>query len=122
MIANPNLTSSIARVSMAKNTASIKASDKSVNKGAKVTFTLKLSRPESSDVIKGLPVALQRKGGGAWKKIDNGVTNKKGVFKSTKTVKNAGQYRTLGKAVTQVGGEGVSIEKRTSKAISISIN
>lgn len=122
VVAHPNLSSSVARVSMAKNAASIKASDKSVDKGDQVTFTLKLSRPESSDVIKGLPIALQRKGGGAWKKIDNGETNKKGVFKSTKVVKNPGQYRTLGKAVTQVGGEGVSIEKKASKPISISIN
>ncbi len=71
VVANPNLTTSIARVSMAKNNATIKASATKVRKGAKVTFTCKLARPDSKDTIKGLPIALQRKGGGKWKKIAN---------------------------------------------------
>jgi hypothetical protein len=120
-IINPNLTSSVARMSMAKNAATIKASDTTVTKGTKVKFTLKLKRPDSGDSFKGMPITLQRKGGGKWKKIDNGTTSKKGVYKTTKTVKNTGKYRTLGKAVNQVGGQGVAIEKVVSKQITITV-
>jgi hypothetical protein len=118
---NPNLASSVARVSMAKNAATIKASDTTVKKGTKVKFTLKLKRPDSGDSFKGMLITLQRKGGGKWKKIDNGTTSKKGVYKTTKTVKNTGRYRTLGKAVNQVGGQGVAIEKVVSKQITITV-
>lgn len=121
-VATPNLTTSVARVSMAKNAATIKASDTKVNQGAQVTFTLKLTRPDTKNAIKGLPVALQRKGGGQWKKIVSGETNKKGVFKATVTVKNAGQYRTLGKAVTQVAGEGTVFDKVASSPVTIQLN
>jgi hypothetical protein len=121
VVASPNLTTSIARVSMAKNNATIKASATKVKKGTEVTFTCKLVRPDSSDTFKGLPISLQRKGGGQWKKIANGTTTKKGVFKATVTIKNPGQYRTLGKAVTQVGGQGQSVEKVASQPISISL-
>lgn len=121
-VATPNLTTSVARVSMAKNVATIKASDTTVNSGSQVTFTLKLTRPDTKNAIKGLPVALQRKGGGQWKKIVSGETNAKGVFKATVAVKNSGQYRTLGKAVTQVAGEGVVIDKVASSPISIQTN
>ena len=120
-VGSPNLSSSVARVSMAKNAATIKASKTNVKKGAKVTFTLKLKRPDSGDGIKGLPITLQRKGAGKWKKIDNGVTSKKGVYKATQTIKKAGRYRTLGKTVNQVGGEGAAIEKVVSKQISVSL-
>ncbi len=120
-VANPNLTSSVARVSMAKNAASIKPSKTTVNKGTEVTFTLKLKRPDSGDSFKGMPITLQRKGGGRWKKIDNGTTSKKGVYKSTKTVKRTGRYRTLGKAVNQVGGQGVAIEKVVSTQVTITV-
>lgn len=119
LVTNPNLATSVARVSMAKNAATIKASATNVRKGAKVTFTLKLKRPDSGDAIKGLPITLQRKGGGKWKKIDNGSTSKKGVYKTTKTVKNPGRYRTLGKAINQVNGQGVAVEKVVSRQISI---
>ena len=121
VIANPNLTTSIARVSMAKNNATIKASSTRVRQGAKVTFTCKLSRPDSKDTIRGLPITLQRKGGGKWKKIASGTTNNNGVFKSTQTINRAGQYRTLGRAVTQIGGQGQSVEKVASKPISIQL-
>jgi hypothetical protein len=106
---------------MAKNAATIKASDTTVKKGTKVKFTLKLKRPDSGDSFKGMLITLQRKGGGKWKKIDNGTTSKKGVYKTTKTVKNTGRYRTLGKAVNQVGGQGVAIEKVVSKQITITV-
>jgi hypothetical protein len=119
LVVNPNLTTSIARVSMAKNNATIKASSTRVRKGSKVTFTCKLARPDSKDVIRGLPITLQRKGGGKWKKIATGTTNNKGVFKSTQTIRSAGQYRTQGKAVTQIGGEGQAVDKVASKSISI---
>jgi hypothetical protein len=118
-VSPPNLTTSIARVSMAKNNATIRASSTRVNRGSKVTFTCKLVRPDSKDVIRGLPITLQRKGGGKWKKIASGNTNNNGVFKSTQTIRSAGQYRTQGKAVTQVGGEGQAVDKVASKAISI---
>ncbi len=119
VVTNPNLTTSIARVSMAKNNATIKASSTRVRQGAKVTFTCKLSRPDSSDTIRGLPITLQRKGGGKWKKIANGTTNNNGVFKSTQTINRAGQYRTLGGGVTQLGGQGQAVDKVASRPISI---
>lgn len=118
-VSPPNLTTSIARVSMAKNNATIKASSTQVKRGTKVTFTCKLVRPDSKDVIKGLAVTLQRKGGGAWKKIASGSTNTMGVFKTNLTIRNAGQYRTQGKGVTQQGGEGQAVEKVASKPLSI---
>ncbi len=119
VVANPNLTTAIARVSMAKNNATIKASSTRVRKGSKVTFTCKLTRPDSKDTIKGLPITLQRKGGGKWKKVASGTTTAKGVFKSTQTINRAGQYRTLGRGVTQVGGQGQAVSKAASKPISI---
>lgn len=119
VVTNPNLTSSIARVSMAKNKATIKASSTRVRKGSKVTFTTKLVRPDSQDTIRGLPITLQRKGGGQWKKIANGTTNAKGIFRSTQTIRSAGQYRTLGRVVTQLGGEGQSVAKVVSSPVSI---
>lgn len=119
LTSNPNLTSSIARVSMAKNKASIKASSTRVKKGNRVTFTSKLVRPDSKDTLRGLPVVLQRKAGGQWQKVASGNTNNKGVFKSTQRIKKAGQYRTLGKGVTQQGGEGRAIDKVSSSSIRI---
>ncbi|MCZ3388952.1 MAG: hypothetical protein LH645_07460 [Actinomycetia bacterium] len=118
-VSPPNLTTSIARVSMAKNKATIKASSTRVNRGNKVTFTCKLVRPDSRDTFRGLPITLQRKGGGKWQTIASGSTNTKGVFKSTQTIRRAGQYRTLGRGVTQVGGEGQSVVKVSSSSISI---
>ena len=119
VVVNPNLTSSIARVSMAKNNATIRASATRVRKGSKVTFTCKLVRPDSQDVIRGLPITLQRKGGGKWKKIASGTTNNRGVFKSTQRIRSAGQFRTLGRGVTQLGGEGQAVDKVSSRSISI---
>ncbi|HVQ87975.1 MAG TPA: hypothetical protein VMT88_07320, partial [Actinomycetes bacterium] len=57
--ATNTLASKVARVSLAKNTAKIKADDTQVNKGEQVTFTAKLSRP-GGDTIAGLPIALQK--------------------------------------------------------------
>lgn len=119
VVTSPNLTSSIARVSMAKNRATIKASSTRVRKGSKVTFTCKLVRPDSQDTIRGLPITLQRKGGGQWKKIANGTTNANGVFKSKQTIRRAGQYRTLGRGVTQLGGQGQSVAKVASSPVTV---
>jgi hypothetical protein len=113
----------IARVSLAKNKATIKASDTKVNKGAKVTFTAKLSRPDSKDTIKGLPVALQRspKASSNFSTIKSGSTSAKGTAKWTLRVKKATKYRTLGKPVKQVDGAGRAIDKVTSKPVTVNL-
>ena len=87
----------IARVSLAKNKASIKASSTRVNKGSKVTFTVKLSRPDSKDTIKGLPVALQKapKSGSNFNTVKSGKTSAKGTAQWKLKVKKASKYRTL---------------------------
>lgn len=115
------LTTKVARVSLGKNKATIKASATAVPKGAKVTFTLKLTRPDSKDVIKGLPMALQRaaRNGGAWSTVKSVKTSAKGTAKVTVKVKKAAQYRTLGKKVTQQDGEGRAIDKVASKPVTV---
>jgi hypothetical protein len=113
----------IARVSLAKNKATIKASDTKVNKGTKVTFTAKLSRPDSKDTIKGLPVALQRspKASTNFSTVKSGSTSAKGTAKWTLRVKKATKYRTLGKPVKQVDGAGRAIDKVTSKPVTVNL-
>ncbi|HUW16510.1 MAG TPA: hypothetical protein VMW94_05495 [Actinomycetes bacterium] len=122
----PNdLTSRVARVSLAKNVASVKASKTRVAKGGKVTFTAKLKRPDSKNTFKGLPVALQRKpvNGGSWKTIKSGKTTQKGIAKWTVKVSKPGRYRTLGKSVAQTGSppEGRMVAKVTSKALTVTL-
>jgi hypothetical protein len=120
-----DMTSRVARLSLAKNVASVKASSTRVAKGAKVTFTAKLKRPSSKDAVKGLPVALQRKpvNGGSWKTVRSGKTNGTGVAKWTLKVGKPGWYRTLGKAVAQKGSppDGRSVVKVTSKALRVTV-
>jgi hypothetical protein len=123
----PNgLTSRVARVSRAKNVATVRASSTTVAKGSKVTFTVKLARPDSKDVVKGLPVALQTKpvNGGSWRTVKSGKTSAKGVAKWTLTVKKAALYRTLGKAVAQQGSPpaGRVVDKVTSKALKVTLS
>lgn len=122
----PNdLTSRVARVSLAKNVARVKASQTRVAKGGKVTFTVKLQRPDSKDAFKGLPVALQRKPvtGGPWKTVKSGKTTKAGTAKWTLKVSKPGRYRTLGPAVGQKGSpaEGRVLAKVTSKALTVTL-
>jgi hypothetical protein len=114
---------SVARVSLAKNKATIKASDTKVKKGSKVTFTVKLKRPDSKDTIKGLPVALQKspKSKNQFKTIKSGKTAANGTAKWTLKIKRAAKYRTLGKAVKQSGGAGRAIDKVTSKAVTVNL-
>lgn len=120
----PNsLSTKIARVSIAKNRATIKASSTKVKKGTKVTFTLKLARPGSKDTIKGLPVALQRapKSGGSWSTVKSGKTAANGTAKFKISIKKAAKYRTLGKAVKQSGGAGRAVAQVTSRAITVNL-
>jgi hypothetical protein len=115
------LSTSVARVSVAKNKATIKASTTKVRKGNKVTFTVKLSRPDSKNTIRGLPVALQRapRSGGSFATIKNGSTAANGTAQWRVKVKKATRYRTLGKAVKQQGGAGRLVTKVTSKAVTV---
>jgi hypothetical protein len=122
----PNdLTSRVARVSLAKNAASLKASATRVARGGTVTFTAKLRRPDSKDAFKGLPVALQRKpvSGGSWKTVKSGKTIQKGIAKWTVAVAKPGLYRTLGKPVAQKGSppEGRLVAKVTSRAVKVTL-
>ena len=116
-------TTSVARVSLAKNKATIKASDTKVNKGSKVTFTVKLARPDSKDTIKGLPVALQKspKSGSNWSTVKSGKTSAKGTAQWKLKIKKAAKYRTLGKKVKQTGGSGRAVDKVTSKAVTVNL-
>lgn len=111
------LTTRIARVSLAKNAATLKTSSNRVNKGRKVTFTVKLARP-GGDTFRGLPVALQRKpaSGGQWKTVKSGKTSANGTARWKVKIKKAGLYRTLGKSVSQKKGQGLVFDKVTSKS------
>ena len=102
------LSTSVARVSLAKNKATIKASSTSVRKGNRVTFTVKLARPDSKNTIRGLPVALQRapRSGGSFSTIRSGTTAANGTAEWRVKVKKATRYRTLGKAVKQTRRRG----------------
>ena len=102
---------------LAKNVASLKTSASVVNRGARVTFTAKLTRP-GGDAIRGLPVALQRKpvSGGKWTTVGSKKTSANGTAKWTLRVKKAGLYRTLGKRVSQVDGQGVVFDKVASRS------
>lgn len=113
-------TSKVARVSLAKNIATIKASSTKVAKGKKVTFTAKLMRP-GGDTLKGLPVALQKKAGSKWSTVGSKKTSAKGVAKWTLKIKKAASYRTYGKAVKQVDGAGKVFDKVYSKPVKISL-
>ena len=117
------LSTKIARVSIAKNKAKIKPSSTSVKKGKKVTFKLKLVRPDSKDTIKGLPIALQKapKSGGSWSTIKSGKTGANGTKTFTLTIKKTAKYRTLGKVVKQKNGDGRAIAKVKSKAVTIKV-
>ncbi|HEX5016322.1 MAG TPA: hypothetical protein VFX15_01910 [Actinomycetes bacterium] len=114
----------VARVSLAKNKASIKASDTRVNKGKKVTFTAKLTRPDSKDAIKGLPIALQKApaSGKNWNSVKSGKTNSSGAAKWTLKIKKASKYRTLGKGKKQKDGAGVVFDQVTSKSVTIRLS
>jgi hypothetical protein len=114
---------SVARVSLAKNKATIKASATKVKKGSKVTFTVKLTRPDSKDTIKGLPVALQKspKSKNKFKTVKSGKTSAKGTAKWKLSVKSATKYRTLGKAKKQNGGAGTVFDKVTSKPVTVNL-
>lgn len=122
-VPDTQLTSRVARISLAKNQATLKTSTNSVNKGSKVTFKAKLSRP-GGDVIKGLPIALQKKpvNGGTWKTIKSGKTSAKGKKVWKVKVKKPARYRTLGKAKQQQNGQGKVFDKATSKAKRITLN
>lgn len=117
------LSSSIARVSLAKNKATIKASATSVGKGSKVKFTVKLQRPESKDTIKGLPVALQKSPASknTWSTVRSGKTSPAGKASWTLKVKKAAKYRTLGKVVKQKNGAGRAVVKVTSKPLTVTL-
>jgi hypothetical protein len=119
------LTSRVARISLARNVATVKASATRVTKGNPVTFTVKLHRPDSKDVVKGLPVALQTKpvSGGSWRTLKSGKTSAKGVATWTVKVRKAALYRTLGKAVAQKGTPpaGRAVDKVTSKAVKVTL-
>ena len=116
------LITKVARVSLAKNVATIKASDRRVNRGHKVTFKAKLSRP-GGDVIKGLPIALQRKPvhGGNWHSIKSDKTSAKGVVEWTLKIKKAALYRTFSRGANQSGGEGEVFAKASSFRKKISL-
>jgi hypothetical protein len=113
----------VARVSIAKNKATIKASSTKVKKGSKVTFTVKLTRPDSKDTIKGLPVALQKspKSKNKFKTVKSGKTSAKGTARWKLSVKSATKYRTLGKAKKQNGGAGTVFDKVTSKPVTVNL-
>jgi hypothetical protein len=114
---------SVARVSLAKNKATIKASATKVKKGSKVTFTVKLTRPDSKDTIKGLPVALQKspKSKNKFKTVKSGKTSAKGTAKWKLSVKSATKYRTLGKAKKQKNGAGTVFDQVTSKSVTVNL-
>jgi hypothetical protein len=113
----------VARVSLAKNKASIKASSTKVKKGNKVTFTVKLTRPDSKDTIKGLPVALQKspKSKNSFKTVKSGKTSAKGTAQWKLKVKKASKYRTLGKAVKQNNGAGRVFDAVKSKPVTVNL-
>lgn len=114
-VAPTGLTTRVARVSLAKNVATIKTSATRVKKGKKVTFTVKLARP-GGNTLRGLPVALQRKpvSGGKWSNVRTGKTAANGTVRWSVKVKRAGLYRTLGQKVSQQNGQGRVIDKVTS--------
>jgi len=118
---NAGLVSQVARVSLAKNIATLKVSAKEVRKGSKVKFVAKLSRP-GGDTIKGLPIALTKKKGSKWPTVGKSKkTAADGKASWTLKIKGAGQYKAYGKAVKQSGGEGKVFEKVYSKAVKITL-
>jgi hypothetical protein len=115
------LVSKVARVSLAKNVATLKVNTQSVAKGKKVTFTAKLSRP-GGDTIKGLPVALTMKKGTKWPTVGKSLkTSAKGKASWKVKIKKAGKYKAYGKAVKQSDGEGKVFDKVYSKPVKISL-
>lgn len=119
------MSSRVARVSLAKNVATVKASRTRVPAGTQVTFTVKLHRPNSEDVIKGLPVALQTKPvhGGSWQTLRSGKTSKSGTAKWTLRVNRTALFRTLGKSVAQQGSpaDGRLVRKVTSSSLRVTV-
>ena len=117
------LTTRTARVSLAKNKASIKASAKQVRKGSKVTLTVKLTRPDSKDTVKGLPVALQKapKSNNKFKTIKSGKTAANGTAKWKIKIKKAAKFRTLGKGVKQNNGQGRVVDQVKSKPLTVNL-
>lgn len=117
------LSTSVGRVSLTKNKATIKASTKRVRKGNKVTFTVKLVRPDSKNTIRGLPVALQRapRSGGSFSTIKSGTTAANGTARWKVKVSKATRYRTLGKVVKQQNGAGRTVAKVTSRPVTITL-
>ena len=119
---NAGLVSQVARVSLAKNIATLKVSAKQVRKGSKVKFVAKLSRP-GGDTIKGLPIALTKKKGNKWPTVGKRRrrdANGKASWKLK--IKKAAQYKAYGKAVKQTNGEGKVFEKVYSKGVKIRLS
>jgi hypothetical protein len=120
-ITNPNLETTMARISMARGKVSVKSSASRVAKGKKVTLTINVKRPESKDTIGGQAVQLQRRpaNGGSWTKIASGTTNASGEFtKKVKITKDV-RFRGVLKKVQQSGGEGVVYDRVNSEAITV---
>jgi hypothetical protein len=118
---NPNLETSIARVSMARGVVTVKSSSNRVRKGSKATLTITVTRPQSKDTIAGQGVNLQQRpaAGGAWKRVGKGTTDASGSFsKRIKITKNV-QFRGVLRKVQQVAGEGVAYDRVNSKAITV---
>lgn len=117
------VTTRVARVSMAKNVATVKANRTRVARGSTVTFTVRLQRPGSRDAVKGLPVALQTRpaSGGSWRTLQSGRTNQNGVASWRVTVKRTSQYRTLGQPVSQTGSppDGRLVARVTSRPLTV---
>lgn len=117
------LTSRVARVSLAKNRASLSANRTRVHPGQQVRFTAKLSRPASRDTIRGLPVLLQvrRTTHGQWTTLRTGTTRADGTARWSVRVNRTGFYRTVGRAVAQTGSprDGVQVARVNGPALRI---
>lgn len=118
---NPNLETSIARISMARSVVTVKSSSNRVRKGKKATLTIKVTRPQSQDTIAGQGVNLQRRpaSGGAWDRVGKGTTDASGVYSKRITITKDVQFRGVLRLVQQVAGEGVAYDRVNSKAVTV---
>ena len=116
-VANPS------RVSFAKNSAVTSVSAKSVRKGARVTVTAKLLRPNSSEGIKGLPIVLQKKAanGKKWVTVGSVKTDGNGAHKWTLKLTASTDFRTVGSTVKQKNGQGASVVSVTGPAVRVTV-
>ncbi len=122
-VTNPNLETSVARISMARSKVTVKSSASRVSKGKRVTLTVKVTRPQSKDTFSGQAVQLQRRpaNGGSWQRVASGTTNASGVFtKKVKITKNV-QFRGVLNKVQQSGGEGVVYDRVNGPAITVRV-